>query len=185
MTKLPDGYEIKEITFSECEKLSMPYKKIIFDDKEQILRFDEANISGCSNQLNPLTISLGVFCQGKFIGWSTGLQTNTHEFYMMNSAILEEHRRLGLYTMLLKSMLKQAQESGFSRVFSRHNACNNSIIIPKLKLGFLITGTEISDVFGILVHLSFYTNNIRSKTALYRTGYTKPDDEIKKHLKLD
>jgi hypothetical protein len=58
------------------------------------------------------------------------------------------------------------------------------VIIPKLKAGFVITSMELSDVFGLLVHLSYYTNSLRRKVLEFRTGEALPDDEVRRALRL-
>lgn len=66
----------------------------------------------------------------------------------------------------------------------RHSATNNAVIIPKLKAGFVITSMEISDMFGVLVHLTYFPKVLRRKMITYRVGDMKPDEEIKKCLKI-
>jgi hypothetical protein len=103
---------------------------------------------------------------------------------MRNSAILPNHRRKGLYSALLREVVIKLEKKGFQVITSRHNAGNNDVIIPKLKAGFLITGIELSDAFGTLVNLSYFTNPLRRKVTLYRSGDQYPDEEVKKHLGL-
>ena len=43
---------------------------------------------------------------------------------------------------------------------------------------------ELSDSFGVLVHLHFYTNNIRRKVMDYRAGMLKPDTEMKEIFEI-
>lgn len=103
---------------------------------------------------------------------------------MRNSAILPEHRRKGLYTQLLEETLRRVSADGFQKIYSRHSATNNDVIIPKLKAGFTISSLEVSDVFGVLVHLVYFPKKLRRKIMVYRVGDAKPDDEIKKCLGL-
>jgi hypothetical protein len=104
---------------------------------------------------------------------------------MQNSGILPEHRRKGLYSKLVRHVLNVTTEKGFPRVWSRHNATNNAVIVPKLKQGFLISAMELSDTFGTLVHLSYFPVEVQRKMMDYRAGQIKPDDEIKKLLGID
>jgi len=69
-------------------------------------------------------------------------------------------------------------------VTSRHNATNNSVLIPKLKENFIISKMELDDIFGVLIHLHYYANTTRRKIMDYRSGQLKPDDQIKKLLKI-
>jgi hypothetical protein len=65
----------------------------------------------------------------------------------------------------------------FQIVYSRHVATNNQILIPKVKAGFVITGIEVLDVFGVMVHLSYFFNPLRRKVLDARVG--KPDLMLK------
>lgn len=80
-------------------------------------------------------------------------------------------------------MLEQCKTYGFQEIYSRHQPDNNAIIIPKLKAGFVITGLNISDVWGPLVHLTYFPNKIRQRVLSHRMG-TKADEEMKKILSL-
>ena len=82
-------------------------------------------------------------------------------------------------------LLERVEKMGFQVVLSRHTTTNNSIIIPKLKAGFVITALEVSDRFGTLVHLSYYFNEKRRKVMLFRAGDFKPDQDVKSALRLD
>ena len=103
-------------------------------------------------------LHLGVFKGEEFIGWHFGYQVNQWEFYMCNTGVLEEHRRKGIYSSLLEFVLSECKQAGFQEISSRHNASNNQVIIPKLKSDFVISSLEVSDVFGVLVQLKYYTN---------------------------
>jgi L-amino acid N-acyltransferase YncA len=127
---------------------------------------------------SPLTLYFGLFHGEQIVGWHIGDQHNAARFYMRNSAIVPEHRRRGLYSAMLKAVVAHLLELGFQNILSRHNATNNAVIIPKLKAGFVMTGLEISDVFGTLVHLEYFANPQRRKAIDYRCGLIAPDEEI-------
>ncbi len=134
---------------------------------------------------NPYKLHLGVFDrENKFIGWSWGIQESGTTFYMVNSAVLSEHRRKGIYGALLKRCVEILSKKGFQLIYSRHCATNNAVIIPKLQAGFIISKMEMDDRFGVLVHLHFYTNELRRKIMDYRSGLVRPDNEIKKVFKF-
>tara|TARA_B100000886_G_scaffold202261_1_gene139668 strand:- start:197 stop:508 length:312 start_codon:yes stop_codon:yes gene_type:complete len=103
---------------------------------------------------------------------------------MCNSGVLSNFRRKGIYSSLLETKIKVLSEMGFQLIYSRHNATNNNVLIPKLKAGFVISKMEISDTFGCLVHLHYFTNKTRQKLMDYRSGKTKPDQELKDLLRL-
>ncbi|MDG2348065.1 MAG: GNAT family N-acetyltransferase [Gammaproteobacteria bacterium] len=184
-------YNIKELSTEEFSVLWDEYRFKVFDDIQifsimnELCEDELAKVNQLrSNMGQPIRINLGVYHGDEFIGWSWGFQESHLKFYMCNSAILPKYRRRGLYTMLVQKIIERAESYGFQEIYGRHAATNNGIIIPKLKLGFLITGIEISDAFGSLVHLSYFPKKIRKKMLDYRSGLIKPDDEIKRILKL-
>lgn len=48
----------------------------------------------------------------------------------------------------------------------------------------MITSLEVCDIFGVLVHLTYFPNKLRKKMLIYRVGDIKPDTEIKECLKI-
>lgn len=133
----------------------------------------------------PLRIYLGLFDGDEFIGWSWGLQESADTFYMANSGVLPQHRRNGFYIKMLDHMVVLAEGHGFQKIYSRHTVTNNSIIIPKLRRGFVISSIEISPAFGALVHLCYFPKPLIKKIMNFRVGEIRPDEEIKHWLKLD
>ncbi|MES2528937.1 MAG: GNAT family N-acetyltransferase [Bdellovibrionota bacterium] len=121
---------------------------------------------------------------GKLMGWSASYQGKVYELYTKNSVVLPEYRRMGVYSELTRAVLKHAEERGFQMVCSHHNASNNSVIIAKMKLGFYITGCEVSDDFGTLVKMTKYLNPAREKAFHVRTGHERPDLEMKELLRI-
>lgn len=41
---------------------------------------------------------------------------------------------------------------------------------------------EVSDLFGTLIHLTYFPKELRRKMTDFRVGQMKPDKEIKQHL---
>lgn len=113
----------------------------------------------------------------RIIGWSFGIQKSQHDFYMINSAVFPEYRRRGIYTEMLHRAVDKIKEFGFQHIYSRHKMSNNNILIPKLKFGFVITGMEVTDMFGNLVQLSYYTNQKRKELLGVRMGMRKMNEE--------
>jgi len=185
---LSDGYEIRHIPEEEFN----PPREYSFEKTAPIFNFDSYLSEAEKNKLeklrenmgNPFVLRLGIFKNDELTGWHFGKQISFDSFYMQNSVILPEHRRKGLYTALLKTVIEISIKQGFQRVTSRHIATNNHIIIPKLKAGFVITNLEINDVLGITVQLTFYSNEVRRKMMDYRVGHIFPDNEIKEQLRF-
>ena len=130
----------------------------------------------------PFELYLGLYKGDAFVGWSAGYQRSRESFYMMNSGVLPEHRRKGLYTAMLTSVVQRTQDEGFQIIRSSHQATNNAVIIPKLMFGFIITGMEISDQYGTLVQLDYFTNERRRRVMDFRCGQSQPEPEVAKLL---
>ncbi len=185
-------YLIKELSQEEFQPLFDRHKSSAFEDvhsyplQDLLSDAERQNIANLGQNLgSPFRLYLGVFDAHKqFVGWTWGIQENSSTFYMVNSAILKEHRRQGLYRNLIEKCVAIVSEKGFQLIYSRHCATNNDVIIPKLKAGFIISKMEIDDKFGVLIHLHFYTNLDRRKIMDYRSGQRKPDKKIKQIFKL-
>ena len=185
-------YTIRELTNEELSNFNKEAHEKIFIDEGQIFRLIKSLSEEETKKWkelktflgNPITINLGMFKGEEFVGWSWGFQESALTFYMCNSAILPDHRKKGLYTRLLNEMINRATVLGFQEIYSRHTTTNNAVIIPKLKAGFVITTMEVTDVFGVLIHLNYFPNKLRQKMMDYRVGEIKPDTQIKELLNL-
>ena len=118
------------------------------------------------------------------IGWFLGEQLNRETFYMRNTGIFEEFRNKGIYKSLLSLLIEILKEKGFQKITSSHIVTNNHIIAAKMKAGFMISGFEISDRFGLFVNLTYNFNEIRKKILRYRAGEIAIDGQLGQLLKL-
>ncbi len=189
-SNLPDGYRIVELSDEEAQKHWNEWGPQIFsaNDTSMNLRLvlsEEERLKVRSlhqNMKQLFTLNLAIFKGDEFCGWCNGDQYNVETYYMRNSAIVPAHRGKGLYKALMNEVLERVGKMGFQIVLSRHVATNNSIIIPKLKAGFVITAMELSDRFGTLVHLSYFYNQMRRDVVEFRAGDLKPDQKMKEAL---
>jgi ribosomal protein S18 acetylase RimI-like enzyme len=97
------------------------------------------------------------------IGWSYGETHDFMTFYMRNSGVLPEYRNKGIYQSFLKHFLVYLTELGYERVVSHHKPNNAAVLISKLKAGFLISGMEYDERWGLLVKMAFQTQAYRRK----------------------
>lgn len=189
---LPLGFSIKAATSVEFWDLVERPMQSIFDENDLIVRPDQVISQAEADKLKSLNTEFRRFYtqffllmkDGDLAGWSWGYQDSRDSFYMVNSAVLPEHRGRGLYKRLLDVALETALAAGFQKIWSRHTSTNSAILIPKLKKGFVITGTELSDTFGSLVHLSYLSNPIRRQILDFRAGALRPDPKLKSILGL-
>jgi GNAT superfamily N-acetyltransferase len=180
---LPDGYEIRLLSPEAIEPLLAEWQPKIFSSHGSIFpQFTDAEREATkrlrAHMGAPLQLGFGIFHGDTFVGWHVGNQRTGLEFYMRNSAVLPEHRGRGLYAALLRTVKEYLLELGFQEISSRHNATNNAVIVPKLKQGFVITALEASDVFGTLVHLTYFASARRRATLDFRVGMAHPDEEM-------
>jgi len=122
------------------------------------------------NMGRPVYLRVGLFARNEFIGWHTGDQRSGEEFYMRNTGVLSAWRGRGIYKALLPHVIDCCVREGFQVISSKHNATNNPVIIPKLRAGFVITGLELSDRFGTMIRLEYFTNAKRRQMMDYRSG---------------
>ncbi len=185
---LDNGYKIRWMESNNFNDKKSDLKEKVFEDDHSLFPFEylaeseKDHIKKLRENLykDQFRICLGLFDkEDNFVGWSFGYQVDQMTYYMCNSGVLKKHRRKGLYTALMNVSLDILKEKGFQTIYSRHNATNNSVIIPKLKAGFVISSLEVDDVFGVLVTLKYFTNQKRRKIMDYRAGQLKPDDELK------
>ena len=83
-------------------------------------------------------------------------------------------RRKGIYSQLVQAVLAHAEAQGCAVVTSRHVAANVGVIIAKLRLGFLVSGFEYSEVYGPLVRLTYRVREERRKLYGSRAAPIRP-----------
>lgn len=186
---IAEGYELREVPAEEFRSFLTEHRpRLLGGDfscmPEEYLSDDEkrAQEQLADRMGNLFRLRLGVFYNGSQVGWSFGTQLDRGKFYMVNSAIFPEHRRKGLYKSMLEKAVGIVAAQGFQLITSSHIATNSPILIAKLKAGFIITGFELSDVFGLMVNLTYFTNPTRRKIMDFRAGRSRPDADLRRLL---
>lgn len=173
--QLQNGYEFRLLDEAVGQALIADWLPKIFGENGRIMPVYSDTETSATEQLrshigNPLVLRFGLYKGEQFVGWHVGDQVNATEFYMRNSAVLREHRNQGLYSAMFKCVKEYVLNLGFQIISSKHLATNNAVIIPKLKQGFVMTGMDLSDVFGTLVCLKYFANDGRRRVMDYRRG---------------
>jgi hypothetical protein len=186
------NYTLRVLEDAEFGPLFRQYRPILFQtmlgfDVQQALSVEEQTATARLGERlgTPFRLNVGIYHNQEFIGWSFGRQESAEKYYMVNTAILPQHQGKGIYSALLPRILGVLQSEGFQIVYSRHVATHNQVLVPKLKAGFVITGIELSDVFGVVVHLSYFFNPIRRKVLDVRAGQVRPDAEVKRYMPFE
>ncbi|MFN8547534.1 MAG: hypothetical protein U0527_06065 [Candidatus Eisenbacteria bacterium] len=129
-------------------------------------------------------LTVGIFRGDTLVGWSFGVQQSREHYYMINSGILPEHQAKDLHGASPGDSVA-SRARGFQVITSRHVVTNNRVIIPKLRAGFVITGCEVTDHFGTLVLLAYFTNPKRRALYDVRAGQARPEGEVRRSLGLE
>lgn len=188
---LPEGYTAEAVELEQFEPIFRELRGRVFDERATFF-WEQALTELEKERRDRLAERVRadgrirhhiLFKRGdELAGWYFGQQETAVRYLMVNTALFPEHRRKGIYTALLRSLLPHLEALGFQEVVSLHHATNNPVLIAKLKAGFLITGMEIDDRFGLLVRLTYFTNPVRRRMMAVRTWETWPDEELLGYL---
>lgn len=125
---------------------------------------------------------VGIYREDELVAWTVGWRQGEERFYMALSGVVPDHRRKGLYRLLVEDTLRWARERGYAEVWSRHLASNNPVLVAKLQLGFRLTGLEVSPSMGILVQLRFPLDPVRELALRVRTGSARAPALLQSYL---
>lgn len=141
--------------------------------REHLSENDVAKIKALRDKVqNRYDLRLALLDGDKLIGWSYGWQDvfDHSSFFMGASMVLQDYRRRGLYSELVKKVFEITKEVGFQSIWSTHVMTNNPVIIAKMRLGFTITGFESNVNYGNLVKLTYHHSDLRRRAAKFRAG---------------
>lgn len=119
-------------------------------------------------------LRIGAFLDGQLVGWSYS-QEQGDELHMINSGVHPRFRCRGIYRELVTQTISYAGTQGFVKIVSRHVPTNNHVIIPKLRLGFMVSAFEYSEIYGPLVHLTYLVGSQRRHLYQARARPIIPD----------
>lgn len=184
--------ELKVCHVDEFDSTINDLTRKYFDETYPILRWQSCVDDSELEQMRELNqklnnrarIDVGLFRGDEIVGWSYGWQGGMERgtYYMANSCVIPEYRRAGYYSLMLEKVIEIAREMKFQTITSRHVVSNNPVIIAKLKAGFHITGMELSEIHGNLIHLSYHLNETRYEAYKVRSGEIRPKSEVVKNL---
>jgi hypothetical protein len=147
----PAFSRLQHSVFADIQEYSDTLAAIISAERETVA----TALAGATPVQAPMH-RLGAFDGDVLVGWSCGWMERGGTFYMANSGVIASHRRLGIYTMLLKSVQDLACGMGAITLRSQHSVLNNPVLIAKLRHGFHVSGLSHSAQMGTLVELSFH-----------------------------
>jgi GNAT superfamily N-acetyltransferase len=126
---------------------------------------------------------LGIYHGDELVGWHYSQQTIDGGIKMLDTGMLPEHRGKGLYSRLLPTLIEEFRGLGFDHILSHHRATNNAVIIPKLRVGFVIFGFEM-DEYGLAVKLIYPFNPLYRASLDVRSGLMRPEGRVAELLGL-
>ena len=156
----PEFTALRDVAFADFGEPSRLLADVLADETLKA----RPETSG-PNEKSP-QLRIGAFIENRLVGWSYAKGEGS-QLHMVNSGVLPDLRRQGIYFRLVEATITYAGTYGFNKIFSRHVPTNNAVIVPKLRLGFMVSGFEYSEVYGPLVHLTYLVGNKRRE--LYRT----------------
>lgn len=175
---LMPGYKLRELTAEEFsvlyrERESQYFTMSTRDDIDAGMSDHDRNLVVERRKAFPAAerFQWGIFHGDEAVGWTFAQQSDHDTLLMRNTAIDPAHRGKGLYTALLPIVIEHARLGGYQRIQSTHHTANNAVIVPKLKAGFIITGLNVNEKFGLLVTLTYFLTEGRHQLALNRIGF--------------
>lgn len=163
-------YSRYKAIYKEHELQVFPYRIDEFKTKLQNTPETKQQKTLANKLKNLYRLSIVISTQnGDVVGWTNGKQIDKETFKMSNSAILPAHQNKGIYSAVLKVVLKLIENKGFKKIISRHHIANNAILVPKLKQGFIITHFEICEI-GTIITLSYYFNFVQKRLIEFKSG---------------
>ena len=184
-----DDYYFRDASAEEFWPFFREHRPKIFSDainieiNDTLTEVEKSKLNQLHHAIDQLyTQRLFILKNEEVIGVHTGTQVRADLYNMGATGFLKEYQGKGIYSALLPKLLEIYHDKGFQKISSRHHASNNRVLVAKLKAGFVVTGFELDERYGLFVVLSYIYNDKRMKAYKFFTGSLRPDDEIKKHL---
>ena len=165
--ELGNGYFLKEISAAELKNILKNHHEKLFSNRadskyvENLSSDEKEKVK--SRAVIRWQLRVALFHNDEPVGWHYGYAAEPDVYYMQNSAVLDSHRNKGLYSKMLASVLEYLKENAFQVVTSLHHPNNPSVIIPKLKLGFVISSMLIHERFRALIEMKYFFDPERKK----------------------
>ena len=187
---LPHGYHLEEVDYKEwmpyaVENMGIPFSDTVsFDIMSYQSPEDKQKRDDFLLGDNRFTLFYLVRKGEEIVGWHSSRQSDWNTLYMELTGIYPDHQGKGLYTAILKIVMKRAEEIGFGILTSKHHVVNNAVLVPKLKAGFVIHSFEIHQNYGLMVHLRYYTREHDRQLHAFRAGHQQLPASLKPYIAL-
>jgi hypothetical protein len=101
----------------------------------------------------------------------SGEQKTESLYRMWHSNVHPDHRRRGVYRMIVQGTIAYTRELGFDTIASEHSPGNNPILIAKLRAGFHVYGLELDGMVGPSIALRYFHNSEHLAAYELRCGH--------------
>jgi len=159
----PEFTALRTTAFSDFGEASALLPAVLADEAQRRSQVTE------SESLSPTQLRIGAFIDNRLVGWSYS-ECEGRQLHTIHSGVHPDFRSRGIYADLVRATINYADAHAFLRIISRHVPSNNAVIIPKLRLGFLVSAFEYSEVYGPVIHLTYLVGKLRRE--LYRVRAT-------------
>lgn len=162
---LKQGLILKEASTEETQEIMKIHFKELFANRLSLPR--ETNLNIPTERLahfNSFKKSFVLYKNEVPVGWHIGHAQDEMTYYMQNSAIIKSEQGQNLYGEMLKGVMEILNDEGYQVLRSLHHPNNPAVLIPKLKLGFVISGTQFSENFRGLIEMKYFFNEGMKKS---------------------
>lgn len=165
---MTNSISFKVITADELARIQGLHFSKVFANRASSAAYEVSSehkslISERLKKYCPWELMIGVYDGNEPIGWHVGYATDAETYYMKNSAVISEYRNKGVYSSLLNFVMGEIHREGFQVVTSIHHGNNPAVIIPKLKKGFVISGSHFHEKFRFMIELKYFFDSERKK----------------------
>ena len=188
---LPHGYHLEEVDYKEwmpyaLENMGIPFSATVSFDARSFNEGTDAFQKRLDWVTDPKAFLLFYLVKKdeEIVGWHSSRQNDWNQLYMELTGIYPEHQGKGLYKAILPIVMERATQEGFEVVTSKHHADNNAVLVPKMRAGFTIHSFEIHPLYGLMVHLRFYTQEKYRQLIAFRTGHARLPADFRPFMAL-
>src|SRR5262245_30019278 len=165
----PGFADLQREIFAPLEHFSEEFDAAVHEGRANSGSVDRATL--------PPMVRFGAYSGEQLVGWTIGWFQRPDRFVMSNSGVVPAHRRCGVYSRLVETIADYARLHGAGSIHSWHSVLNSPVSIAKLKLGFIIEGTQFSDHLGLQVQLVRHTSQARAEVFRVRLSpFSWPSD---------
>lgn len=156
---LSEELVLKEVDNQEVQELMKIHFKDLFSNRLSLPRQTDLPIpQERTTHFAKFKKSFLLLKNGIPVGWHIGHAQDEMTYYMQNSAIIKSEQGQNLYGQMLKGVMEILKDEGYQVLRSLHHPNNPAVLIPKLKLGFVISGTQFSENFRGLIEMKYFFN---------------------------